>query len=56
MEQGAHEHLHFFLKIINSFFEVPGPDALGHFTLLLDEEVAAQHEQQRQNKNKSKQY
>ena len=56
MEQGDHEHFPFFLKIIHFFPQVPGPDALGHFTLLLDEEVAAQHEQQRQNKNKSKQY
>ena len=36
--------------------QVPGADALGHFSLLLDEELAAQHEQQRQNKNKSKQF
>ena len=36
--------------------QVPGADALGHFPLLLDEELAAQHEQQRQNKNKNKQF
>ena len=34
--------------------QIPGADALGHFSLLLDEDLAAQHEQQRQNKNKSR--
>jgi len=34
--------------------KVPGPEALGHFSLLLDEELAAQHETQRQNKNRNR--
>ena len=36
-------------------FQIPGADALGHFSLLLDEDLAAQHEQHRQNRNKNKQ-
>ena len=35
--------------------QVPGPESLGHFTLLLDEELAAVHETQRQNKNRNRQ-
>jgi len=34
--------------------KVPGHEALGHFSLLLDEELAAQHETQRQNKNRNR--
>ena len=35
--------------------QIPGAEALGHFSLLLDEDLAAQHEQHRQNRNKNKQ-